>query len=146
MRGRVWVGVFVVVGLVVAGMSSIVQGATEEDRAGRQRDVDELASEIARAVPLFAEGVVVAVEPVFEGGEFVRGYVVRSASRPAGVQVSGVIGEAVRLIDGRRSVAEVAAELARVHGLDGSQVGGAVASAAGILYVDGVIAELRSPA
>ena len=120
--------------------------ATEEERERRQRDVDALASRIGDAVPLLAEGVAVVVEPVFEGGEFVRGYVIRTASRPAGVQVSPVIGEAVKLIDGERSIAELAAELARAHGLEHSQVAGAVASAAGILYVDGVIAELRSPA
>ena len=116
----------------------------QSDRAQRAREL--MAS--ARAgdlVPVLASGARVERKAVLGEGAFAWGHVLSAPHRPDGVEVSPLIRRVVELCDGRRTVAEIAA--AATSGADSSVAGDAltrtILQALGILYADGVVAELR---
>jgi hypothetical protein len=79
------------------------------------------------------------------GGEFQWGYVLTTPTRPEGTECSDLVALMLSRIDGRTSVADLIAKLQ--EGSEEPQTGQIVQSvlaALKILYVDGVIAELRS--
>jgi hypothetical protein len=84
-------------------------------------------------------------KPVLAAGEFVWGDVLVTAGYPEGLPCSRLVAAVVASIDGRRSVAELAALLGGNHN-DASQLRHIMASLLAtlrILYVDGTLAELQ---
>lgn len=118
----------------------------EDQRASRAVTAAQLRATIADAVPSLAPGVEAVVEPVLEGGEFVRSHVIRSPERPAGAPVSSVIAAALPLIDGQRTVSQIAESLAASYDVAPAQLLPVLSAAAEILYVDGIIDDLQASA
>jgi hypothetical protein len=85
------------------------------------------------------------VEPVLEGGVFVRSHVVRSPSRPAGVPISAIVAAALALADGHRSVMAIAERLTAEYEVELARMAPIVASAFEVLYIDGAVEELTRP-
>ena len=82
-------------------------------------------------------------KPVIAAGEFVWGDVLITAGYPEGMPCSRLVAQAVSLIDGRRSVADLLAELCQSSDATrGAQITTHVLTALQILYVDGTIADL----
>ena len=115
---------------------------TEADRAARLAAAEENRATVGGAVPRLAEGVELVIEPVLEGGVFVRSHVVRSPSRPAGSPVSVIVAAALALADGNRSVLAIAERLAVDYEIELARIAPVVASAFEILYIDGAVEEL----
>ena len=97
---------------------------------------------MADVVPKLADGVEVVIEPILEGGEFIRSHVIRSSERPAGAPVSPMIAAAIPLIDGRLSIGEIASGVGASYGVEAGQLLPVLSAATEILYVDGIIAAL----
>jgi flavin-dependent dehydrogenase len=98
-------------------------------------------------VPVLASGARVERTAVLADGAFVWGTALTAPHRPEGVEVSPLIQRLVERCDGRRTVAELVAALradAAPSASDESLTRTAL-QALRILYVDGVIAELREP-
>jgi len=93
-------------------------------------------------VPVLEAGVVTAVRPVIADGEFVRGRVITGPGREE-TPVSGFVALLLAEVDGKRTVAEVVAALAAAADSTSAAVTGSALAALGILYTDGVVAELR---
>ncbi len=119
--------------------------STEMERAARQAAAEESRPAVAGAVPRVAAGVELVIEPVLEGGAFVRSHVVRSPDRPSGVPISPVVAAALALADGNRSVLEIAERLALDYEIELARLAPVVASAFEILYIDGAVEELTRP-
>jgi len=118
---------------------------TEAERVARQETAEANRRTVAGAVPRIVEGVELVVEPVLEGGVFVRSHVVRSPSRPAGSPISTAVAAALGLADGSRSVLQIAERIAADYEIELSQIAPVVASAFEILYIEGVVEELSRP-
>jgi len=116
---------------------------TEMERAARQAVAEESRATVAGAVPRVTEGVELVIEPVLEGGAFVRSHVVRSPDRPSGVPISPVVAAALALADGNRSVMAIAERLALDYEIELARIAPVVASAFEILYIDGAVQELN---
>ena len=125
-----------------AGFVEGVRGA-ERERAERRARVSGAGQRLLDTRPSLALDVEVSVKPVLGEGEFVWGHVVTSQSRPEGTPVSALVAELLRKVDGQRSVHSIAAELyAERPTLPLADVERTAATAAGILYIDGIIEEL----
>jgi hypothetical protein len=125
--------------------------AVETERAGRRErlatvirsDVDLTRTSLYRAVPHLAAGVQVQRKPVIAAGEFVWGDVLITAGYPEGMPCSRLVAQIVSRIDGRRSVADLLAELCQgSEATRSAQIATHVLTALQILYVDGTIADL----
>ena len=122
----------------------------ESDREARRQAVHELRTSDAgakyfSAVPRLASGVRVERSPVLGAGEFEWGEVVRGGPLTHDLPVSGAVAAVVRLIDGRRSMADIAGALA--DGLEGDAAVAAARvalDASAILFVDGIVESLTS--
>ena len=116
----------------------------QSDRAQRAREL-MASTRAGDLVPVLASGARVERKAVLGEGAFAWGHVLSAPHRPDGVEVSPLIRRVVELCDGRRTVAEIAA--AATSGADSSVAGDAltrtILQALGILYADGVVAELR---
>jgi flavin-dependent dehydrogenase len=98
----------------------------------------------SRTVPRLDAGVKVERQPVLAEGEFVWGYVLRTAGYPEGIPCSGLIARLVSLIDGATSVGALVVRLG--DGREASEralIERHVLTALQILYVDGTIAGWR---
>jgi halogenation protein CepH len=115
---------------------------TETRRGQRGATVQRLRPTMAEVVPTLATGVEAVIEPILEGGEFVRSHVIRSSDRSEGVPVSEVIAAAVPLIDGALTISDIASSLATSYGVQVSQLFPVLSAATEILYVDGIIETL----
>jgi halogenation protein CepH len=115
---------------------------TETRRAQRGETVQRLRSTMSELVPTLADGVEAVVEPILEGGEFIRSHVIRSIDRPGGAPVSEIIAAAVPLIDGQLTVGEIASDLGASYGVKAADLWPVISAAAEILYVDGIIETL----
>ena len=115
---------------------------TETGRARRGETAARLRPTMADVVPKLADGVEVVIEPILEGGEFIRSHVIRSSERPAGAPVSPMIAAAIPLIDGRLSIGEIASGVGASYGVEAGQLLPVLSAATEILYVDGIIAAL----
>lgn len=123
---------------LAASMQSAEAGFAE-----RREQLRAAGGRLLQAVPRLYPGVEVSRRPVPERGRFVWGEVITSPMRPEGAPVSGLVADMVRQIDGRRSVAELAAGAAKRVGRDrASDLRRLVATAVGTLYVEGAIEEL----
>ncbi len=116
---------------------------TEERRSSRGEIASQLRPTIVEMVPTLADGVESVIEPILEGGEFIRSHVIRSTGRPAGAPVSPIIAAAIPLIDGQLSVGEIANGLAANYGVEPAQLLPVISAAAEILFVDGIIETLQ---
>ena len=124
-------------------------GAIEGQRATRSDELQRLPSAvrgdaILGSIPVLADGVRVERRPVLAEGEFEWGNVIHGAEGVEPVPVSAVVGVLVSRIDGVSSLAELVESL--TEGADAAAAERLVqvaVSAASILYVDGLIAELR---
>ena len=97
------------------------------------------------AVPRLADGVVAERAPVLGAGEFEWGEVLRGGPLAQDLPVSAAVAAVVRLIDGRRSVADLATTLAAGMEEDAAARAMRVAlDAVGILFVDGVVESLEA--
>lgn len=125
----------------------VIEGvrAVEGERSTRQAWVDrERQSDgLSYRVPVLVPGTVVRKQPVLGDGEFVWGYVVSAPDR-ADVPVSAAVASVVDGVDGISTVTELASRVA----VDASsqqlaRLSEIASNALGILYVDGIVTELR---
>ncbi len=122
----------------------------QSDRAQRAREL--LASPRAGdLVPVLAAATVVERKAVLAEGAFAWGHVLSAPHRPEGIEVSSLVRRLVELCDGRRTIAELATALSGAAP-PRSDAGPSPAvdavtrtlvQALRILYVDGVVADLR---
>jgi flavin-dependent dehydrogenase len=121
-----------------------VETARVERRVRYEARAADGAAALGAAVPVTAPGVAIVRKPVLGAGEFVMGYVLAAPDLPDGLPVSALVAGFVERIDGVRSLADLARGLG--EGLEdarAAQVGHAILDAARVLYIDGIIAELR---
>jgi flavin-dependent dehydrogenase len=124
-------------------------GQAQSDRAQRAREL--LASPRAGdLVPVLAAATVVERKAVLAEGVFAWGHVLSAPHRQEGIEVSSLIRRLVELCDGRRTIAELATALsgAAPRGDTGpppavDAVTRTLVQALRILYVDGMVADLR---
>ena len=100
-------------------------------------------------MPVLAAATVVERKAVLAEGAFAWGHVLSAPHRPEGIEVSPLIRRLVELCDGRRTVAELATALSgAAPGATPAppavtSVTRTLVQALRILYVDGVVADLR---
>ncbi|MGI8552432.1 MAG: NAD(P)/FAD-dependent oxidoreductase, partial [Dehalococcoidia bacterium] len=137
-------------GHVPAAFAGEVQ-AIQEERAARGAELMALFAQpktvehvVLRLVPRLAEGVQVERKPVLAEGEFVPGYVLKTAGYPEGTPCSAFVAKLISLVDGRTPISGL------ITGLGGGQEEAAdtqllriVLSTIQILYLGGTIAELQ---
>jgi FAD-dependent halogenase len=108
------------------------------------READTQRTRLYRLVPCLDAGVKVERQPILAEGEFVWGYLLRTAGYPEGVPCSGLVARLVSGIDGDTSIGALVAKLG-----DGREAGEHalmerhILATLQILYVDGTIAEFR---
>jgi hypothetical protein len=123
--------------------------AIEGERAERTREMAALQARDGKASllasrPLLAPGVSVERQAVLGDGEFVWGNVITVAGRTDSVPVSAPIGRIVAAIDGASTLGELVTRSAGDSSPDvAARLAEVAVQAAGILYVDGIISELR---
>jgi Tryptophan halogenase len=125
-------------------------GVVESGRAARRAQLaavpsatDVRQTTLYRAVPRLAAGVQVERKPVLAQGEFVWGYVLRTAGYPEGTPCSGLVARLVSLMDGGTSVGALLAKLgAGREAGERALIERSALAAVQILYVDGTIADL----
>jgi flavin-dependent dehydrogenase len=119
----------------------------EAGRTERMAELRELGEALIEATPELDARIVAERRPVLGQGSFEWGHAIVSPAHPEGVPCSQLVAELVRRIDGERSLHEIAASMVSELGATvGPALDGALASAAGILYIDGTIANLAWPA
>ena len=102
-----------------------------------------LGESLIDATPALDAGIVAERQPVLGQGKFEWGHAIVSPAHPEGVPCSQLVAELVKRIDGTTSVRDVAASMVSELGATaGPALDGALATAAGILYIDGTIADL----
>ena len=98
---------------------------------------------IVDRVPSLAPGVRVERKPVLGEGEFVWGHAITSTERGADTACSPLVAAMLALVDGRRTLADIAAGLSAGRSpAERASIERHVTSAAEILYVDDVITRL----
>jgi flavin-dependent dehydrogenase len=116
----------------------------ESERARRRQSFDERLALQPELIPCLEAAAQLERRPVLAGSEFQWGIVLTTRARPEGTECSDLVAVLLSRIDGRTSVADLIAALQ--EGSDGArqgQVKQSVLSALRILYVDGVISELK---
>jgi flavin-dependent dehydrogenase len=99
---------------------------------------------LSSMVPRLAPGARLERKPVLGDGEFEWGYVLTTLARPDGAPLSPLVAKTVSLVDGRRTVGDLLAELgAALPGVPTEQLAAAILPALQILYVDGAVAALE---
>ncbi|HEY2594786.1 MAG TPA: NAD(P)/FAD-dependent oxidoreductase, partial [Chloroflexota bacterium] len=117
----------------------------EADRRERQLAFATLSGD-RRAIPVLAAGVKLERKPILDGDQFVWGEVLTTAGYPEGLPCSPFVSLLVNHIDGRASIEDLLTRLgARSHPSRAADIERATIEALHVLYVDGTIAELRSP-
>ena len=123
--------------------------AVESRRAQRRTELARVEAEgegLRSVVPSLVPDLRVERRPVLGEGEFVWGEVIRCAERSDATPCSPLVSAMIALIDGRRSLAEIEALLAKsLEPAPRGQLWLYLESATRVLYVDGLIAELCSP-
>ncbi|MFN0147043.1 MAG: FAD-dependent oxidoreductase [Dehalococcoidia bacterium] len=123
--------------------------AAEGARAARQQSLAAIppkarAGTLLALVPVLAPGARVERMPVLTDGEFVWRFVITTPQRIDHPPISPVVAELIKAIDGQSTVAAILEQ--KAVGLD-EATSGRLAEAAfrtiEILYIDGIIAELR---
>ncbi|MEX0783473.1 MAG: NAD(P)/FAD-dependent oxidoreductase [Dehalococcoidia bacterium] len=116
----------------------------EEERAQRRAEVLAQGIRMAGRVPVLTPGAATERKPILGEGEFVWGHVISAPGRPD-VPVSRAVAALVEAIDGTSAVRDVVERAVAICGPSGPRlVGFPALEAIGILYIDGVISELRS--
>jgi hypothetical protein len=123
----------------------------ESERKARRARLATLVPEtgdghttLHRLAPRLDIGVRVERQPILAEGEFVWGYVLRTAGYPEGMPCSALVARLVSAIDGDTSVEALVARLG-----EGREAGeravieGHIMATLQILYVDGTIADFR---
>lgn len=130
-------------GIAPPGVTEGVR-AVEGERALRRELVTSLTGdELFGRVPVLAPGTCIERKPVLGDGEFAWGQVIAMPGRPD-VPVSPLVAALAASIDGRAPLRTLVERLAATAGPgQGAAVAELAASAAGILYADGIITELR---
>ena len=123
--------------------------AVESQRAQRRRELGRLEAVgdgLRDLVPRLVLDLRVERRPVLGEGEFVWGEVILCAERSDTTPCSPLVSAMLGLVDGRRSLAEIEALLAKgLEATPSGQLATYLAGATRVLYVDGLIAELRTP-
>jgi hypothetical protein len=122
----------------------------ESERAARraqlatlQQQADGQRRTLERMVPRLDPEVTVKSQPILAAGEFVWGYVLRTAGYREGIPCSSLVARMISLIDGGTSVGTLVSKLG-----EGREAGEralierSALAALQILYVDGTIADL----
>jgi hypothetical protein len=120
--------------------------AVEQTQAERARRAEEMlaSTRAGDLVPVLAPGTRVERRAVLAERAFAWGDVLRAPHRPEAIEVSPLIRRLIELCDGRRTVADVVAALrGSAEPAAAESLARTAAQALRILYVDGVIAELR---
>ena len=124
--------------------------ALEQAQTDRGRRAQELLTSpgAGSLVPVLAPGTKVERRAVLARGAFDWGFVLSAPHRPEGIDVSPLIQRLVELCDGQRTVADLVAALQ--NGDEASRraefLARTLVQALRILYVDGVVTELREQA
>ena len=122
--------------------------AVESSRASRSGQLSAMEVEtryqtVLASVPLVADGVRVEQRPILGEGEFVMGHVISGGPGVEPVPVSATVAAVVARFDGQTSVADVVTDLAGADADVIERLAPIAARAAEVLYIDGLIAELR---
>jgi flavin-dependent dehydrogenase len=143
---------------VVLERGELPSGFVDEVRALEQAHADRAnrvtglmaSARVGELVPVLAPGTVAERKAVLADGVFAWGNVLSARHRPEGIEVSPLIHRFVDLCDGRRTLAEVVAALGAAFPAEGRSFAApdeprtrAILQALRILYIDGVVAELR---
>jgi hypothetical protein len=115
----------------------------ESERVRRIREMEGRRS-LADAAPALERGLKLEEAAVLGDGVFEPGYLLRRNVNDAGTPVSSVVAAALAKADGANTVSSIAASLA--EGTDdgtSATIERAIESAFRILYVDGIVRELR---
>lgn len=117
----------------------------ESERVRRRQWFGDRLDSLHNLLPCLESGARLERKPVLAGGEFQWGYVLTTPTRREGTECSDLVAVLLSRVDGRTSVAELIARLQ--EGSDEphkGQIEQSVLAALQILYVDGVIAELKN--
>jgi flavin-dependent dehydrogenase len=107
-----------------------------------QADVQR--TRLDRLVPRLDAGASVERQPILAEGEFVWGYVLRTAGYPEGLPCSGLVARLTSLIDGHTAVGALVAKLGEGReAAERALIEHHALAAVQILYVDGTIADLQ---
>ena len=115
-------------------------------RAAPPPSTAEGLAELLRTVPVLSPGVHIQRQPVLGAGEFAWGDVIVAPGRSEHFPVSALVAELINRCDGQRALADIVEALSGKAGsAKHDQLATASAQAVRILYIDGIIAELRRP-
>lgn len=96
-----------------------------------------------QSVPALEPGLQLQRGAVLADGEFEPGYLLSRRSNDAGIPISTLVATALAKADGARTLADVAAAAASDLGVDTHTIAEPLATAFRILYIDGMVRELR---
>jgi hypothetical protein len=120
------------------------RGARRAQFATIRNQADIQRTTLYRLVPRLEAGVRVERQPILAEGEFVWGYVLRTAGYPEGIPCSGLVARLVSCIDGNTSVGALVAKLgAGREESERALIERNILATLQILYVDGTIAALQ---
>lgn len=123
--------------------------SVEEERSNRRRDMARLTAsnlpdQLSQTVPKLAPGVLLRRQPILGEAKFEWGYVLSRPERPEGIPCSVLVARVVSHIDGKTKLAEILSKLNEgASEAQAAQISQSVGSAMQILYVDGIIDEIR---
>ncbi len=116
----------------------------EGDMTSRRDRLSLLASGLPDAVPGLAGDVAIERRPVLGEGEFVWGTVLTSGRRPEGVQLSPLVADLLRRVDGRQTVEElITSVVAPYPAASASRLRPSLLFAIQTLFVEGAIDKLE---
>lgn len=131
-----------------AGFRSAVHLVQEErDRrslaAARALRGEPAASAFWRAIPALEPGLRIEQGAVLAGAAFEDGYLLKRGENEPGTPVSTLVAHALARSDGRSAIAAIAESIAAEAGIPGDQLAAPLTAAFRILYVEGIVREMR---
>jgi hypothetical protein len=106
----------------------------------------QAAGSLAMTSPALEPGLKLERAAVLGDGVFEPGYLLKRNAGDPGTPVSGLIAGALAKADGVTTIAAICDALASSTGANPAAVGQAVESAFRLLYIDGIVREMRTEA